>query len=76
MPVLVPLRNVIETVRVELVGTENLTIDSHDYRARHLRLRTEGTGATKDVWIDAAGRLLKVEIPAAKLVAVRDEPPR
>ena len=76
VPVLAPLRNAVETVRVELVGTESLTIDSRDFRARHLRLRTEGSGATRDVWVDASGRLLKVEIPAARLVAVRDEPPR
>jgi hypothetical protein len=75
VPVLAPLRNVVETVRVELVGTENLTIDARDFRTRHLRLLTEGSGATRDVWVDASGRLLKAEIPAARLVAVRDEPP-
>ncbi|MFI5246256.1 MAG: hypothetical protein ACHQQR_13565 [Gemmatimonadales bacterium] len=75
VPVLAPLRNVVETVRVELVGTENLTLDSRDFRARHLRLRTEGSGATRDVWVDASGHLLKAEIPAARLVAVREEPP-
>ena len=74
--VLAPLRNVVETVRVELVGSEPLTIDAHDFEARHLRLRTEGSGVTRDVWVDAAGRLLKVVIPATKIVAVRDESPR
>jgi hypothetical protein len=74
--VLAPLRNVLETVRVELVGSEALTIDAHDVEARHLRLRTEGSGVTRDVWVDAAGRLLKVVIPATKTVAVRDESPR
>jgi hypothetical protein len=76
VPVLAPLRNVVETVRVELIGSERLTIDSRDLDAHHLRLRTEGTGATKDVWVDAAGRLLKVVIPATRIVAVRDEIPR
>ena len=74
--VLAPLRNVVETVHVELVGSEALTIDARDLEARHLRLRTEGSGVTRDVWVDAAGRLLKVVIPATKIVAVRDEPPR
>jgi hypothetical protein len=74
--VLAPLRNVVETVRVELVGNEPLRIDSRDLEARHLRLRTEGTGAIREVWVDAAGRLLKVVIPATKIVAVRDESPR
>jgi hypothetical protein len=74
--VLSPLRNVVETVRVELVGSELLTIDTHELQTRHLRLRTEGSGVTKDVWVDAAGRLLKVVIPATNIVAVRDEAPR
>ena len=73
---LAPLRNVVETVRVELVGSEPLRIETSDIESRHLRLRTEGTGAIKDVWVDAAGRLLKVVIPATRIVAVRDEPPR
>jgi hypothetical protein len=76
VPVLSPLRNVVETVRVELVGSEPVRIDTHDLEARHLRLRTEGSGVIRDVWIDAAGRLLKVAIPATRIVAVRDEIPR
>ena len=74
--VLAPLRNVIEQVRVELVGDERLTIDQQEIEARHLRLRTEGTGATRDVWLDASGHILQVAIPAAKILAVRDDPPR
>ncbi len=74
--VLAPLRGVVETVRVELVGDERISIDSHDIETRHLRLSTEGSGATRDVWVDAAGHLLKVVIPASKIVAVRDEKPR
>jgi hypothetical protein len=76
VPVLAPLRNVVETVRVELIGNERLTIDSREFQAQHLRLRTEGSGATRDVWVDAGGRLLQVVIPAGRMVAQRDEPPR
>ena len=76
VPVLAPLRNAVETVRVELVGNERITIDMHDLDARHLRFRTEGSAATRDVWVDAAGHLLKVVIPATKITAVRDETPR
>ncbi|MGH7655099.1 MAG: hypothetical protein ACREN6_10605 [Gemmatimonadaceae bacterium] len=74
--VLAPLRNVVERVHVELVGDETLVIDGQDLKARHLRLRTEGSGAIRDVWVDAAGRMLQAAIPAAKIVAVRDDPPR
>ena len=74
--VLAPLRNVIEKVRVELAGDERVAIDGQDIAARHLRLRTEGSGATRDVWVDASGRILQVAIPAARILAVRDDPPR
>jgi hypothetical protein len=76
VPVLAPLRNLVETVRVELVGNERISIDMHDIDARHLRLRTEGSAVTRDVWVDTAGRLLKVVVPATKITAVRDEIPR
>ena len=74
--VLAPLRTKVETMRVSLVGTEHLTIDNRDLEARHLRIVTEGSGATRDVWVDAGGRLLKVVIPATRFAAVRDEIPR
>jgi hypothetical protein len=76
VPVLAPLRNLVETVRVELIGSERIAIDMHDIDARHLRFHTEGSAATRDVWVDAAGHLLKVVIPATKITAVRDEIPR
>jgi hypothetical protein len=74
--VLAPLRNVIERVRVELVGDEPLAIDRQEITAHHLRLRTEGSGATRDVWVDTSGRILQVAIPATRILAVRDDPPR
>jgi hypothetical protein len=73
VPVLVPGRSVVESVAVELLGTERLALDSREFDARHFRLTTAPGGATRDVWIDASGRLLKVVIPSLKLVAVRDE---
>jgi hypothetical protein len=76
VPVLVPSRSVVETVTIELAGMEHLTIDGHDVEARHLVLRTGGTGVVRDAWLDAGGRLLKAAIPAQRLVAVRDEAPR
>jgi hypothetical protein len=74
--VLSPLRNIVENVRVELVGNERITIDAQELPARHLRLRTEGSAVTRDVWLDPSGRLLQVVVPAAKILAVRDDPPR
>jgi hypothetical protein len=76
VPVLVPQRNLVELVRVSSVATERLTIDDREVEARHLRLRVDGSPMVREVWVDAAGRLLKIEIPARKWVAVRDEAPR
>jgi hypothetical protein len=73
VPVLVPRRNVVEMVRVELVGAERLTFDLREFDTTHLRLRTEATGVVRDVWIDSGGHMLKVAIPGQKLVAVRED---
>ena len=71
--VLVPRRNVVETVRVELVGPERLTIDVREFDTTHLRLRTDGSLVVRDVWLDARGHMLKVVIPGLRIVAVRDD---
>jgi hypothetical protein len=73
VPVLVPRRNLVEMVRVELVGAERLTFELREFDTTHLRLRTEGTGVVRDVWIDSGGHVLKVAIPGQKLVAVRED---
>ena len=73
VPVLVPGRNVVEMVQVALVGTEKLTLEAREFDARHFRLTTALSGIARDVWLDPAGRLLKVVVPSLKLVAVREE---
>jgi len=73
VPVLAPRRNLVEMVRVELVGAERLTFELREFDTTHLRLRTEGTGVVRDVWIDSGGHMLKVAIPGQKLVAVRED---
>jgi hypothetical protein len=40
------------------------------------RFSISSDGASRDVWVDALGRLLKVSIPEKQLVAIRDDPPR
>jgi hypothetical protein len=72
VPVLVPRRNVVEHVRVELVGSERLSLDVRSYETTHLALRTLETGVTRDVWLDARGRLLKAVFAPSRTVAVRD----
>jgi hypothetical protein len=71
VPVLVPRRNVVESVRVELVGPERLRIDLRQFETTRLVLRT-AAGVVREVWIGQDGRILKAAIPALHLVALRD----
>jgi hypothetical protein len=72
VPVLVPRRNVVETVRVTLVGKERLSIDLRQFETTRLSLRTMESGATREVWLGSDGRILKASIPALGLTALRD----
>jgi hypothetical protein len=75
VPVLVPRRNVVEMVRVELIGDEQLVFDIREAAARHFRLLSDGSGLVRDVWTDEKGRILKVVIPRDHVMATRDELP-
>jgi hypothetical protein len=56
-------------------GAESVEIAGNRLPARRFSL-TSAEGATRDVWVDERGRLLKVSIPEKDLVALRDDPPR
>jgi hypothetical protein len=43
--------------------------------ARHLIVTATG-GTVTDLWVDAAGRVLRVQVPSRGFTAVRDEAPR
>ncbi|HPV76867.1 MAG TPA: hypothetical protein PLX31_18310 [Gemmatimonadaceae bacterium] len=72
--IVVPRRNAQLVLTVSSAGADRVTIGTKDLEARHIVL-TEPSGATRDVWVDAKGRVLKVAIPARNLVAQRDDPP-
>jgi len=55
-------------------GLEPVQIGRRSITATHYALT--GGPSPRDFWIDDAGRLLKVEIPGAGIVALRDEIPR
>ena len=74
-PVLVPRRNQQGTMRVTASVPERLTIGGQPLDAAHLTL-ADPSGARRDVWLDAQGRVLKVAVPASDVVALRDDPPR
>ena len=73
--VIVPRRNTQVTMRVAEAGTEKLTIGGSTLDARRFTI-ADPSGADREVWADASGRLLKVAIPSKGIVALRDDPPR
>jgi hypothetical protein len=63
-----------DSVALRQTGAEQLQLGGTTIAATRWVL---GDGdARRELWTDASGRLLKVEIAARKLVAVRSEPPR
>ena len=75
VPVVVPHRNVQVAMRVEDRGASSVTIGGETLSARLLSLVEPG-GADREIWVDARGRVLKVQIQSRGIVAVRDDPPR
>jgi len=61
--------------RVEDRGVENVEIAGQSLLGRRFAL-IGSSEASRDVWIDEKGRLLKVAIPEKGLIALRDDPPR
>lgn len=75
IPVVVPRRNVQVTMQVGEAGAERLTIGGRAIEARHLTI-SEPNGEARDVWVDNAGRVLRVVIQERGITAQRDDPPR
>ncbi|NUQ11808.1 MAG: hypothetical protein HUU26_05680 [Gemmatimonadaceae bacterium] len=75
IPVLIPRRgNAQASWTVDVLGEERLRIGTEEVAARRLRA-TDSAGVVREVWLDGAGRVLKVAIPSRALLAVRDDPP-
>lgn len=75
VPVVIPRRNAQVMMRVEDTGGATAVVGGRTLPARHLVLHEPG-GARRELWIDAQGRVLRIELPAQGLVATRDDPPR
>lgn len=72
----VPSRGVLVTLAIEDAGDDRVSIALQAIPARKYVIREGGSGLVREVWVDGAGRLLKVVIPARQLVALRDDAPR
>lgn len=75
VPVIVPRLNRQLTATVAVRGLEAVAVGSGGMQARHLVVSAAGY-AEKHVWVDAAGRVLRVEIPATGYVAERTAAPK
>ena len=73
VPVVIPTRNVQQTMHVQLMGVERVVIGGTPTDARRLTATISG-GTTRDIWVDSQSRVLKVTL--GDVSAVRDEMPR
>lgn len=72
----VPSRGLVVTLTVEAAGADRVSIALQVIDARKFVVREGAGGTVRELWVDAAGRLLKVAIPAQRFVAIRDDAPR
>jgi hypothetical protein len=73
VPVIIPREGRQHNLDVSEVGRESVEIAGSRIDARRLRL--VGDGATRELWVDGEGRVLRVEDPARGYVAVREQLP-
>ena len=75
MPVIIPRLNRQVVVQVADGGPEKIAIAGRSFEAHKYTVSAPGT-ASRDVWVDAEGRVLRMEIPDRKFVAQRVEAAR
>lgn len=61
--------------RLAFRAMETVAIGGKPIAGRHFVL-SDGASVRAELWIDAAGRLLKISVPETALLALRDDPPR
>jgi hypothetical protein len=75
LPVLAPRPNAQRTFRVLTREATRLTVGATTLDATHLVV-ADLTERRRELWLDRAGRVLRVALPDEGLVAQRDDPPR
>jgi len=62
-------------MKIQAGATEQVRVGTSSVEARHYTIQEPG-GATRQVWADAQGRVLKVQLDSTNITATRDELPR
>jgi hypothetical protein len=75
VPVIIPRLNRQVVAQVTDGGPEKIAIAGRSFEARKYTIAPAGTPA-RDVWVDAEGRVLRLEIPDRKFVAQRVAAPK
>jgi hypothetical protein len=75
IPVVIPRRNTQETMRIQAGANEQVRVGTSSVEGRRYTIQ-EPTGATRQVWADAQGRILKVQLDATNITATRDALPQ
>jgi len=73
VPVISPREGRQFELSVQVVGPETLLVGGVPVRSRHLRL--QGENGVRELWVDDAGRVLRLEDPARGYVAIREQAP-
>jgi hypothetical protein len=73
--VVVPRRNVQLAMTVSERPADAIMVGGHSIPTRLLVLSEHG-GDERNIWVDAQGRVLKVNIPSRGVTALRDDAPR
>lgn len=75
VPVIAPRTLARDVVTIAARGDAPVQLRNGTVPATHL-IVTNAAGVATDLWVDAAGRVLRVATPARHFEAERDEPPR
>lgn len=75
VPVIIPRQSRQVSAQVAVAGSERITIGGESLEAKKISVTPAG-GQQRFVWVDAQGRVLRLEIPGSNFVATRAEAPK
>jgi hypothetical protein len=74
VPIVIPQESKQVVATVSVGGTEAVQVGGQSMQGRRMTVSLPG-GGERNVWLDAEGRVLRVEVPATGYVAERTAPP-